>query len=337
MSARPSRSASRGDPGTVAVSVVVCTSSLDRWDDLGAAIESIRAQTVPPLEIILVVDHNPELEERSRASWPDLNVVTNPGSRGISNARNAGIAQSSGSVVAFLDDDARADPEWLAGMLRGYRNESVIGVGGRIEPAWQEKRPAWFPDEFGWVVGCSYIGLPETMAAVRNVIGANMSFRREILEALGGFDSRLGRVAGLPIGCDETELCIRALRRFPGKRIVYNPEARVAHRVSADRGHWGYFISRCYGEGRSKATVSKLVGSRDALSTERRYATSVLPAGVARGIRGALLEGDRAGLGRAGAILAGFAATVIGFVAGPLPVGEQASSPAGEAARPCAS
>jgi len=318
------RSPLRPELGAVDVSVVICTCSSERWNDLVASVESVQSQTVQPLEIVLVVDHNPELVKRACEHWTDVSVVENARNRGVSNARNAGIERAKGEVVAFLDDDAVAEPQWLESMLAVYGQESVIGVGGTIEPLWNDGRPAWFPEEFAWVVGCTYTGLPDTPTAVRNVFGANMSFRRDVFGAIGGFESRLGRVGTIPIGCDETELCVRARQRWPEQSIVYDPSVRVAHRVTARRGQWSYFVSRCYSEGRSKAVVARLVGSKDALSSEVSYATRVLPAGVVRGIRDALLRSDRAGWGRAAAIVVGFAATVAGFAAGRIGGSEQA-------------
>jgi GT2 family glycosyltransferase len=303
--------------GTIEVSVVICACADERFGDLGDAIESVAVQTVPAVETIVVVDHNPGLAERVGAGWPGVIVIENAEERGVSPARNTGLVAAKGSVIAFLDDDAVAAPDWLENMLRVYAEEAVMAVGGDIEPLWQSGRPAWFPSEFGWVVGCGYTGLPREPAAVRNVIGTNMSFRRDVFDAIGGFDSAIGRVGRLPVGCDETELCIRARRHWPERKIVHDPSVKVSHRVPSRRANLKYFVSRCYGEGRSKALVSDRVGQKDALSTEMRYATRTLPAGVWHGITDAVV-GDRYGLGRAGAIVVGLAVTSAGFVAGKL-------------------
>jgi glucosyl-dolichyl phosphate glucuronosyltransferase len=300
------------DP-VIDVSVVICASADERFDDLVAATASVQAQTVRPRETIVVVDHNPSLAARVRERIAEVVVKENLGARGVSTTRNTGVAAARGAVVAFLDDDAIAAPDWLERMLHAYQETSVMAVGGAIEPLWETGRPAWFPPEFGWVVGCSYTGLPDRPATVRNVIGTNMSFRSDVFEAIGGFDSAIGRVGRLPVGCDETELCVRAHHRWPERTIVYDPHILVSHRVPARRTRVAYFLSRCYGEGRSKALISGRVGSRDALSTELRYVTRVLPAGVARGLRDTL-AGDPSGVGRSAAILAGLAVTSIGFL-----------------------
>lgn len=308
-------SAPRYHPGPLSASVIMCAYTEERWNDLVDAVASIDAQTTAPKELILVIDHNPRLFERARDQFPQALVVENHEEKGLSGARNSGIAAASGEIVAFMDEDAVAEPDWLECLLEGYTGPEVMGVGGAINPLWMAGRPAWFPDEFDWVVGCTYRGMPKRTAPVRNLIGANMSVRREVLEALGGFRTGLGRVNTLPLGCEETELCIRALQRWPEGSFIYNPAARVGHHVPAKRGTLGYFVSRCYAEGISKAAVARLVGAGDGLSSERQYTLRTLPAGVLRGIKNGL-SGHIAGLGRSTAILTGLGITGLGYLAG---------------------
>jgi GT2 family glycosyltransferase len=297
------------------VSVVICSYALDRWDDLLAAVASVRAQSAPPLELIVCVDHNEPMLERVRAELPDVVAVANGEPRGLSGARNSGLALAHGEVVAFLDDDARAEADWLEWLTAPYSDPTVLGVGGSIDPSWAAGRPAGFPEEFGWVVGCSYTGLPAEPTPVRNLIGANMSIRRSVFDAVGGFTTGMGRVGTLPVGCEETELCIRARQRIPGGEFVFEPRARVRHAVPADRATWSYFRSRCFAEGISKAQVAATAGARDGLSTERTYVMRTLPAGFARGI-GDAFRGDSSGLVRAAGIVSGLVLTAAGYVAG---------------------
>ena len=296
-------------------SVVVCAYTEKRWDDLVAAVGSLAAQTVTPHEVIVVVDHNPGLLARVAAELPQVLSVENAGRQGLSDARNSGLAVATGDIVAFLDDDAEAEPEWLALLLEGYRDPAVVGVGGYAEPAWASGRPAWFPREFDWVVGCTYRGLPASAAPVRNMIGCNMSFRRAVFGDLGGFTAGIGRLGTRPVGCEETELCIRIGQRHPGSVIWFDPRAVVHHKVPATRANWAYFRSRCYAEGLSKAAVSGLVGSDQALASERAYTTRTLPKGVLAGLRDGL-RGERAGFGRAAAIVAGVGIASAGYALG---------------------
>jgi glycosyltransferase involved in cell wall biosynthesis len=303
-----------GEPPVV--SVVVCAYTEQRWDDLSAAIASVQAQTRPPLEVIIVVDHNAGLLARVQRAFPKVRAVENCERRGLSGARNTGTAIATGDVVAFLDDDATAEPDWLDRLLTPYSDPQVIGVGGAIEPVWVASRPRSFPDEFLWVVGCSYRGMPTSTSRVRNLIGANMSYRREALEELSGFHASLGRVGTTPRGCEETDLCIRAARHWPDSIFVYEPLAVVHHRVPPWRNRWGYFRARCYGEGLSKAEVVRRGGSMRGLASERTYTFRTLPRGVVREVMGVLADRDPAGVLRATGIALGLLYTSAGYVAG---------------------
>lgn len=308
----------------LSLSVVICAYTLDRWSDLQAAVASVSRQTVPVSQVVVVVDHEPELLERSREAFATSVVLENAGPPGLSAGRNTGVAACTGEVVAFLDDDARADPDWAERLLAAYVDETVVGVGGRVLPDWREPRPDWFPEEFLWVVGCSYRGQPTERAEVRNAIGANMSFRRSVFEQAGGFDLTIGRVGKDAAGCEETEFSLRAARAVPGGRILLEPSAAVRHAVTAERTTRGYFRRRCRAEGRSKALVSALAGPQQALSTERTYTTRTLPAGVVGGLRSAV-TGDPAGARRAWAVCEGFVLTAAAYARGRL--GPRLSAP----------
>jgi glycosyltransferase involved in cell wall biosynthesis len=303
-------------------SVIICAYTEERWEDLSGAIKSVQAQISAPREIIVVIDHNPVLFERLRlrAEHSDAGVILieNSQPKGLSGARNSGLAVAQGDVIAFLDDDAVAAPDWLAKLNEGYRHNEVLGVGGAIEPLWLAGRPRWFPAEFDWVVGCTYLGMPLTAQPVRNLIGCNMSFRRELFEGVGGFRNGIGRVGKRPVGCEETELCIRASQNWPEKKFIYDPQAKVQHRIPASRASWAYFRSRCYAEGLSKALITKLVGAEKGLNSERNYTLKTLPGGIGRGISDSLGRSDDSGLGRSGAILTGLAITVFGYIKGKL-------------------
>ena len=319
----PDRSESPGLAPTA--SVIVCAYADERWKDTVAAVDSLRRQTLAPAEVVLVIDYNERLFERA-ATLPGVTAIRNSAAKGASGSRNSGVAAASGAVAAFLDDDAIAEPDWLALLLGAYREPNVAGVGGGITPEWPDRRPAWFPEEFDWVVGCTYRGMPETMAPVRNLIGANMSVRRDVLERAGGFREGFGNVkSAVSAGwagesrassCEDTELCIRVSQARPELRWIYEPRARVRHRVPPHRCTWRYFLSRSREEGLAKATLAAAVGRESALGLERSYAGRTLPAGVARGVREAIAGRDVDGLRRAGAIVAGLTMTAAGFVEG---------------------
>jgi len=304
----------------LSVSVIICAYTEARWDDLCAAVATLWTQQAPPYEVIVVVDHNPALLERARNA-PELQgaqVLANSGPRGLSGARNAGVAHARGAILAFLDDDAIPEPDWLAQLLQAFHDARVIAAGGAIEPLWPGTRPEWFPEEFDWVVGCTYRGVPTAPTPVQRLIGCNMSFRREAFELAGYFRSEIGQVGNDLMRSDDTEFTIRLWQRCSDRILLFVPQARVRHRVTEGRASWRYFRSRCYAEGFSKAQMARLVGSRDALAAERSYVARTLPAGVARGLVETVSGRDVGGIRRAGAILAGLAITGFGYVTGTL-------------------
>ncbi|MEV5314979.1 glycosyltransferase family 2 protein [Streptomyces sp. NPDC052610] len=309
-----------GAPGGPGISVVVCVYTEERWEDILAAVASVRAQSRPALETLLVVDHNRALLDRLEREYKeaeDVRVLANAGPRGLSAGRNTGIAAAHGEVIAFLDDDAVAERDWLRHFAAAYADPRVMAVGGRTVPIWASgRRPVWFPEEFDWVVGCTYRGLPPGRVRVRNVLGGNASFRRIAFDAAGGFATGIGRDGDKrPLGCEETELCIRLTRAVPGAVLLIDDRAVIHHRVPSGRERFGYFRTRAYAEGLSKALVARSVGAGKGLESERRYATRVLPAGVARGLRDAVLARP-GGAGRAGAIVAGVLTAAGGYVVG---------------------
>ena len=184
-------------------SVVVCVYTEDRWDQICAAVQSVRLQSRPAAEIIMVVDYNRPLYDRLVAAMPDVTVVENTAAKGLSGARNTGVARARGEIIAFLDDDATADQDWLKFFDDAYANPAIVGVGGLTLPDWQTARPWWMPEEFYWVVGCNYLGMPPSMEPVRNLLGGNMSFRRGVFDLVDGFQSGIGRTAHKrPLGCE---------------------------------------------------------------------------------------------------------------------------------------
>ena len=192
-------------------------------------------------------------------------------------------------------------------------DERAIGVGGLIEPLWMEQPPRWFPAEFGWVVGCSHRGLPQTRTAVRNVWAGNMAMRLDLFNAVGGFRADFGKQADRSEP-EETDLCIRAGQQWPDLVWVYDPGVTVLHRVPRARCRVRYFLRRCLHEGRGKAALAAHVGVHDALTEEKAYVRRVLPRGTINGAREVVFGGDLYGLMRAVAIVAGCMTTVAGYV-----------------------
>jgi glycosyltransferase involved in cell wall biosynthesis len=296
------------------VSVVIAAWSMNRWDDLLAAVASAGEQTISVLETVVVVDHHPGLLARAREGIPGVIVIPNTGMQGASGARNSGVAASRGEVVAFLDDDAIASPSWLESLLGHLVSPGVIGVGGRVDPVWVGQRPRWFPREFDWTVGGSYLGMPGTAESVRNVWGGNMAIWRHVFDAVGGFREGFGKV-GVQACPEDTDLCLRVATVVRGGTWIYEPTGVVGHRVPVQRATFSYFCARCFNEGQGKAELAALYGVGESTSAERRYARQVLSTGIARGLREAV-HGDVAGVSRSLAIAFGLLLAMVGFVVG---------------------
>ncbi|HEV8297124.1 MAG TPA: glycosyltransferase family 2 protein [Acidimicrobiales bacterium] len=296
------------------LTVVICCYSDARWGTLCLAVSSVRDQHRAPDELILVVDHNPSLLARARDAFPRATVIPNEFEAGLSGSRNAGVLHATGDVIGFLDDDAVAPPHWCDTLLHAY-DTRVAAVGGAAVPAWRGEAPTWLPAEFSWVVGCSWQGLPTTASPVRNLIGTNMSVRRDVLREVGAFATSVGRVGSALTGCEETELCIRIRQRWPEAVILYLPELTVDHHQTPERAQISYFARRCWSEGRSKARIAQLVGTARGLESERRHATRVIPAAFARACRDAA-RFRRGAWGRMAALSSGLLLTGGGFVFG---------------------
>ena len=122
--------------------VVVCAYTAVRWQLLTRALASLDSQSRRPAEVLLVIDHDDDLLRRARAAFQGTRVVASRGPRGLSGARNTGVELARGEVVAFLDDDASAHPDWLERLTRHYADPSVLGVGGQVRAAWACGRAA---------------------------------------------------------------------------------------------------------------------------------------------------------------------------------------------------
>jgi glucosyl-dolichyl phosphate glucuronosyltransferase len=110
------------------------------------------------------------------------------------------------------------------------------------------------------VVGCSYLGLPESLGVVCDPIGASMSPRTRLTLGIGGFDAGVGRVGSRPLGWEGTELTIRLPAGRQGSAALYVPSTVIDHHVGQERLRFTYFLRRSWHEG-TKTALVRLVGS----------------------------------------------------------------------------
>lgn len=254
------------------LSIIITSYSTERLNDIFELLDSIKGQSYANVETIFVAERRSELFSEVKRyveekTIPNVRIVFNHGKPGLSPARNLGIKESQGDIMAFLDDDALPAPDWADEVAKTYNDESVIGVTGPISPLWQDGPMEWFPSDFDWILSCSaWSGITEKRE-MRNVWGTNMSFRREAFDSSGLFLTALGAKGGGVSGkhepvAEETELSIR-VRTRTGKRILYNPSVRVWHRVYRYRVASVWIARRAYWEGYTKAILRKLYGKGD--------------------------------------------------------------------------
>lgn len=263
------------------VSVVVCTHSLDNLQNLKQAVDSLLTQTYRDREIIIVIDGNDNLHKKVLESYGgkgEIRIVALKSNIGLSGARNAGVREARGNVIAFFDDDAFADEKWVENLVRIYEERNAISVGGKVLPVWLKGRPGYMPEELDWLVGVTNTGFTkEKVAEVRNTYGPNMSFKREVFDEVGLFSEKLGfakRGAGYMQG-EEAEFTLRMMTKF-GKGVMYNSEAVVYHKIPPSKTKVKVLLRRAFYQGYSKALINKRKVSTQALSTEKSYALAIL-------------------------------------------------------------
>jgi cellulose synthase/poly-beta-1,6-N-acetylglucosamine synthase-like glycosyltransferase len=311
-------------------SIVIPTHSELRWSLLERTIASAKSQEYPAAEIVVVVDHNPELYRRARRDLAGVTVLENLYAKGVSGNRNTGAFHTHTPLIAFLDDDTIAATDWLGSLVAPFADPDVVGTGGGISPAWEGSRPRWMPDEFLWAVGGSYAGMPTTTAQIRNVWSASMVVRRETFLAVGGFRTGFGKLGGQNRP-EDTELCLR-MSSLAGGTWMYVPDAVIRHAVPASAATFSFFLRRCYAEGRGKVQMAGLLEGSKSLGSERDYLRS-LPKAVVRNIAAAARGRGVAHALRAGGVLAGVAAAGVGGAAETIALRRAERRPALEAAR----
>lgn len=315
--------------GPTSVAVVICAFTTKRWALTRRAVESARAQTATVERIVLCIDNNDELLAMAQAEWADaagtpVEVIANRSAEhlaevgahqaahgttrrfGAGSARNTAWESVDADVVAFIDDDAEARPDWVAELLRVFADPGVVAVGGPPLPDYETERPAWYPANFDWVFGCAYEGLPTETRPLRHLIGANMSVRRSALAAVGGF---------LGSDFDDLNLCLRLAERYGTDSIFYTPRAIVHHHVPAERVTWRYFWRRCYFVNREKVAVLRRVGSASNLVAERDFVRRALTRQAASDLRRAA-AGEPEALRTLGAMVTGIALAGAGNLRG---------------------
>jgi len=209
------------------VSVIIPT--YNRYKDLYECLDSIFALKDKPYEVIVVDSGSVDETLTLEACFPVRFISITERNREY--ARNLGISMAHGDVIAFLDDDVVVCEEWLDQIVKPYEYDYVGGVGGRVIPYGTSKKFFVQLDrndigrvfDSGLVIG--NFDIPSAnLVEVDSFIGCNMSFRRELLAKVGGFDENFGGTGYR----DDTDLCIR-IRKL-GYALMYNSKALVWHK-----------------------------------------------------------------------------------------------------------
>jgi len=263
------------------ISVIVCIYDTNNYQNLLEAVNSLLNQTYQELEIIIVVDGNEQLRKRiatAYATQGNIQVLASEESMGISGARNIGIRKAQGDVIAFLDDDAVADRRWIECLADTYQKTDAIAVGGKILPMWLSKKTNCLPEELYWLVGLTYEGFAgEDVTEVRNPLGPNMSFRREVFEKVGLFSEAFGfdRKQNLYLQGEEAELALRMKNKL-GRGVIYDPGLIVYHKVPVSKTRLGIMLKRAFYQGYTKARLKRLSPFPKPLATEESYLKDLL-------------------------------------------------------------
>ncbi len=257
------------------VSVVFSAYKTDRYPYILKAIETISNQTYRNFETIIVVDGNEELHSILYNMCNDLrkdinlSIIKNEKRGGPSVARNIGIAESKGNIIVITDDDVFVTRDWLEKIVKNFEYDDILMVGGRILPDY-ERGASILPEEVLWIVGCTYKGHPIERQKVRNVISANMAFRKELFDNISFEPSYEGdwRMSDTLIGIKTNE--------YRNGSVVYDPEPVVYHNVPRERTKLYYFIKRSYTEGFLKAFLRKKSVDQNMYNYEYGYLTCLV-------------------------------------------------------------
>lgn len=262
---------------SIRLSVVICTRN--RAGYLRLCLQGLRRQTASPDGFEVIVVNNGSTDETSALvaeysrEMSNLILLREP-EPGISRARNTGWNKAKGDWVAYLDDDVIPEPDWAeqAILCAGKACAEVGVIGGRATPIWEAKRPAWLNGRVASQL--AVIDWPESGWIQQDqwVAGANILYRRALLERLGGFDPSLGRTDKNLMSCEEALLNEQILDA--GYRVYFAREMSVRHHVQEERMKFGWLLRRAYWNGRSYIAMQVMLGRQKeerATSTVKRY------------------------------------------------------------------
>jgi hypothetical protein len=268
-----------------ALTVVVCTRN--RAALLRGCLECLAAQrlTAGTLEVLVVDNGSTDGTAAVISSHDDVRGVAEP-TPGLSHARNTGLDVASGDLVAFLDDDARAEPRWAEALV-GARSRwpAATALGGPVVLQWSRPPPRWLTRDLErWYSAVDHGPAARLLDPDERPVGTNFAVVRDEALAAGAFAVELGR-KGASLGSEEeVELLTRLLGR--GGSTGWEPGARVRHLVAPNRMTRRWLLRRAWAQGCSDTAVARLGGDISPPTAEWRAAAAAL----LRGWPGALRD-----------------------------------------------
>lgn len=264
------------------ISVVIPT--FERAQFLRRGLRALLRQTLAPdaYEIVVVDndsgDDTREIVERVSAEHPAAADPSPPiryvfeGCRGLSHAKNTGAAAARGDVVAYIDDDALACPEWLQSISEAFGGSELRPhvVGGPAFPLLIGHQPAWFLDRYETA---SWGDSPRLLDRDEYFYGLNVAFRRDLLLRAGGFDPTLG-MRGPTLGfAEDAEVFVRLWAAADGDLVsLYLPRAYVVHLIPDERVDPFYRMKRSFVIGLTRGLREGTEPGRAPLKTASRAA-----------------------------------------------------------------
>jgi glucosyl-dolichyl phosphate glucuronosyltransferase len=248
-------------------------------------LHSLLQQTFDDFEILLVVNTDQKYFDKLEAIINNkmdkqhrIRIIFNPIDYGIAHARNVALKNVTTEYIAFTDDDAIPDNQWISESIKLLKETKSAGaVTGPVYAKWDpncKKYASWFPKELYWIIGCTP-WVRSDVGEIRNGFASNLTMRTNFALACGGFNERYGYNKLNPMAGEEPELSIRL--RKNGKLTLWNPQAVVFHRIFKDRLRVRNIIVRSFVEGKTKAYLRKAFGSK-ALTYEMSHAKMILKA-----------------------------------------------------------
>jgi len=245
------------------ISVIICT--YNRAEMLRETLESWSSlqNTGSNVELIIVdnnsTDHTQQVVESFKPACPSQLRYVYETNSGLSYARNRGINEASGNIVAFVDDDVFFDKAWLNELLKAfYDNQEISCAGGNSIPKFDTDQPGWITKDVFNLYGSTGSGdHDKLMIFPEHPFGLNMAFRKAVFAQVGDFNPRLGRIKNSLLSNEEKEIFYRISKA--DLKVFYASKAVLYHRIPIDRINKSWIVNRSYWQGISDVVFWQLI------------------------------------------------------------------------------